>query len=280
MKKVLLFVFLGSYVCLAFTDTEKSRYIRDTLTGVLLVSSDDTWSMEERNPDPHGVLSSWEGFLGRPTNESPWSLTERRAAFDWYLNELATTNALMMSALDRRLVKVALTRCKSLSYTNAVPFLQRAALNPNGAYRNFAIEFSLELGRVDVPTTRFVETIMTNLSAFTRVERGIACGVYADKILNSSSLEATAVEVRNDALRSLYRNRMVDVAGVNMLDTLFVSSFAGYEFSSNRLEFARFVLTHPNRIEANTRKFTAITNQLLSSGRPLVQLTIGEGGNE
>ena len=283
MKTMTLLLVFLSCVGYSHTDEEKSRYVNGILEGALYVASDDNWSVEGRDPDPDNVLSTWEGFLGRPGGDSwvsGWSLVERRSAFDWYLATLATTNCLAFSSMDKRKVLLAFARCKRLCYTNAVPFLRGAALNPNCVHRDFAIEFSLELGRVDVPTTRFVETIVTNLSAFTRVERGIACGVYADKILNSSSLEATAVEVRNDALRSLYRNRMVDVAGVNMLDTLFVSSFAGYEFSSNRLEFARFVLTHPNRIEANTRKFTAITNQLLSSGRPLVQLTIGEGGNE
>ena len=48
--------------------------------------------------------------------------------------------------------------------------------------------------------------------------------------------------------------------------------------SSNRLEFANFVLGHPDARDFNIRKFTSVTNQLLSSGQPLVQLDIGEGG--
>ena len=222
MKTMTLLLVFLSCVGYSHTDEEKSRYVNGILEGALYVASDDNWSVEGRDPDPDNVLSTWEGFLGRPGGDSwvsGWSLAERRSAFDWYLATLATTNCLAFSSMDKRKVLLAFARCKRLCYTNAVPFLRGAALNPNCVHRDFAIEFSLELGRVDVPTTRFVETIMTNLSAFTRVERGIACGVYADKILNSSPWKATDVEVRNDALRSLYRNRMVDVAGVNMLDT-------------------------------------------------------------
>ena len=79
------------------------------------------------------------------------------------------------------------------------------------------------------------------------------------------------------AWKMLYRHRMLDLIGTGILDSLFVSQIQDYATSSNRLEFAEYVLSHPDSDSHDIHKFTSITNQLLSSGQPLVQLDIAEG---
>ena len=114
---------------------------------------------------------------------------------------------------------------------------------------------------------------------FTREERGCACGHYIDRLLKLPD-GTQSRQTTEKSIQTFYRHRLYDVAGSHMLDKLFVSKISGYEYSSNRLEHANFVLCHPDRRDFHRQKFSAITNQLLSSGQPLRQLTIDEGGNE
>ena len=280
MKTIVMLLVLVCSVSLAHTDLEKGRYVDGILMRTMYVASDDSWALEGRDPDPHNVLGSWEGFLGRPGGEgwtSGWSMAERRAAFDWYLERLSTTNCCCMSSLDKSKVFIAFATCKKFAYTNAVPMLRGAALNPNCVHRDLAIEVGVDYGNVSPQTTDFVETVVTNMSGYTREERAVACSRYASKVLSMSPTNSHDVVVRDAALRCLYRNRYAGVVSANMLDKLFVSKIDGYEYSSNRLEYARFVLACPERRRNHEKKYVTITNQLLSSEHPLAQLTIGEG---
>ena len=56
-----------------------------------------------------------------------------------------------------------------------------------------------------------------------------------------------------------------------------VPALPGYDFSSNRLDYANHVLswTTNNDWRAMRDHFVAITNQLLSSGQPLSVITVG-----
>ena len=75
-----------------------------------------------------------------------------------------------------------------------------------------------------------------------------------------------------------YRNRMLPSNAHCVVDMLFVRYISGYEKSSNRLEHALNVLSLPIYAELSGGYFISVTNQLLSSGQPLVQLDIGEEG--
>ena len=281
MRAIVVLLVFMSCVGYSHTDAEKWRYVDAILTRASMVASDDNWASEGRDPDPNNVLSSWEGFLGSPgggTWAGGWSIAERRAAFDWYLEILTITNSLAFSSNDKGNVLSAFARCKRLAYTNAVPLLRRAALNPNCAHRDLAIEVGVDLGDVGPSSTEFVETIITNVAGYTRDERVMACCCYVDKVLSMVPSDNHEVAARNTAVRNLYKNRFVGgVIGANALDALFVSQIGGYEYSSNRLENAKFVLASSECRSRTVKKYTAITNQLLTSGRPLVLLTIGEG---
>ena len=185
-----------------------------------------------------------------------WTVAAKKAAFDWYLSTLGTNNCQSLSSLDKSLVLTAVGLCESLAYTNAVPSLKELTVNPLGIYRETALEIVLNFSPVDDFTTQFVEEIVTNGVKFSMIERGCACGIYA-----------------------LYRHRRPDLIGTGILDSLFISQVQGYDLSSNRLEFADYVLSHPDADSSDLRRFTSVTNQLLSSGQPLPWINMGGGGN-
>ena len=168
---------------------------------------------------------------------------------------------------------------QTLSFTNAVPALKAIGLNPNGLYRRDAISLAVTLSALDTDLVGFVETVMTNKVSFTLRERGAATAKLAKKILTVNG-NVVDDSVLRQATVMLYRNRHVGTAGALMLDRLFCSKYEGYATSSNRLSFAHFILNHPEREYYDIKDFSSITNQLLSSGQPLRQLTISDGGNE
>ena len=222
-------------------------------------------------------FDTWEEFVGPGTAE--WTMEDRKEAFGAYLAWLGETNMTVLDGMEKSLACIAISKCRTLSFTNAVPALKAIGLNPNGLYRSDAISLAVTLSALDTDLVGFVETVMTNKVSFTLRERGAATAKLAKKILTVNGNVADDSVLRQ-ATVMLYRNRHVGTAGALMLDRLFCSKYEGYATSSNRLSFAHFILNHPEREYYDIKDFSSITNQLLSSGQPLRQLTISDGGNE
>ena len=222
-------------------------------------------------------FDTWEEFVGPGTAE--WTMEDRKEAFGAYLAWLGETNMTVLDGMEKSLACIAISKCRTLSFTNAVPALKAIGLNPNGLYRSDAISLAVTLSPLDTDLVGFVETVMTNKVSFTLRERGAATAKLAKKILTVNGNVADDSVLRQ-ATVMLYRNRHVGTAGALMLDRLFCSKYEGYATSSNRLSFAHFILNHPEHEYYDVRDFSSITNQLLSSGQPLRQLTISDGGNE
>jgi len=233
--------------------------------------------LEGSPPDNDPPPTTWRGFLGADTNG--WTLAGKMVAFDWYLSTLATNDCETLDDFDRLYARVAVGNCKWFNYTNSVSTMKTLALNPHGICRDDAISIAVNLSDVNDETTDFVETIITNVLGYTRIERGVACGAYSTKLMSLDSTNDTIKAQRSRAVTMLYRHRLCGLAGVNMLDDLFACRIEGYATSSNRLDFAIFVLQHPEVQSFNIQKFISVTNQLLSSGQPLPWINVGGGGN-
>ena len=233
--------------------------------------------LEGSPPDNDPPPTTWRGFLGADTNG--WTLAGKMAAFDWYLSTLATNDCETLDDFDRLYARVAVGNCKWFNYTNSVSTMKTLALNPHGICRDDAISIAVNLSDVNDETTDFVETIITNVLGYTRIERGVACGAYSTKLMSLDSTNDTIKAQRSRAVTMLYRHRLCGLAGVNMLDDLFACRIEGYATSSNRLDFAIFVLQHPEVQSFNIQKFISVTNQLLSSGQPLPWINVGGSGN-
>ena len=218
---------------------------------------------------------TWNGFLGRGEVDG-WSQQDRKDAFAFYLSTLGTNDCRSLPPREHELVRVALSKCSAFNFVEAAPSLKALALNPNGIYRSNAIRLAIQFSPVDDSVTAFAETIMTNTVGCTRQEYGAASCQYAQMLLDFNATNDMQRTVRDRAVNMFYRNRMLPSAAYSIVDGLFVRYISGYETSSNRLEHALNVLSMPIYAELSGEHFISVTNQLLSSGQPLVQLNIGE----
>lgn len=80
---------------------------------------------------------------------------------------------------------------------------------------------------------------------------------------------------RDYAIAMFFRNRNVDIAAASVIDMLLVSNVVDYATSSNRLQTLTNMLSKPELNNLSRSDFTAITNQLLSSGQPLQWIDVG-----
>ena len=283
MKKAIPFYIAAAVAFAAFGDgpafspAETNRVARKLVYRAMRLSGCHTIPDEGTPYDPDEDLGTWHGFLGVDETNG-WTVAAKKAAFDWYLSTLGSCDCRSLSRRDKLLVLNAVEMCGMLAYTNAVPYLKALAYNANGIYREEAIKTVLNFSSVDDATTMFVEGIVTNDVKFGMVERGDACGVYAHNIMTRQATNDVQRAAKERAWKMLYRHRMLDLIGTGILDSLFVSQIQGYESSSNRLEFAEYVLSHPDSDSDDIRRFTSVTNQLLSSGQPLPWIEVDDGG--
>ena len=260
-----------------FSQAETNRVARRLLYRAMRLSGCHTIPDEGTPYDPDEDLGTWHGFLGVDETNG-WTVVAKKAAFDWYLSTLGSCDCRLLSRRDKLLVLNAVEMCGMLAYTNAVPYLKALAYNANGIYREEAIKTVLNFSSVDDATTMFIEGIVTNDVKFGMVERGDACGVYAHNIMTRQATNDVQRTAKERAWKMPYRHRMLDLIGTGILDSLFVSQIQGYESSSNRLVFAEYVLSHPDSDSDDIRRFTSVTNQLLSSGQPLPWIEVDDGG--
>ena len=261
----------------AFTTAETNRVVRSLLNRIMADAYDDDWTDEVKVIPYEQRVDTWETFIGG-TSEPGWSFNDKKGAFDWYLSTLGAKDCLNLPQGQKDYVIGAISQCHDLRYTNAIPYLRSLAFNTNGVHRKSAIETVIQLGRVNEEMNCFVESVITNCSVFSLVERESAFAEYADKLIAMTN-ECATVE-RVNAGRMFYRNRFVGSVGEISVDWAVKACFPLYEMSSNRFQTAMWVLSQENCASHVRNYFTTVTNQLLSSGQPLRQLTIGEEGNE
>ncbi len=259
----------------AHTDAEKNDMARAMLGRALDFSND---CIPDGGPWVGGGEPpfTWNGFLGRGAVDG-WSQQDRKDAFAFYLSTLGTNDCRSLPLRERELVRVALSKCRTFNFVEAAPSLKALALNPNGIYRDHAIELAMQFSPVDDSATAFSETIMTNTTAYTRREYAAASCQYARMLLNFNATNDVQRAIRNRAVNMFYRNRLLPANAYYVVDRLFVQYISGYETSSNRLENVNNLLSLSTCPRISVEYFTSVTNQLLSSGQPLVQLNIGEG---
>ena len=213
---------------------------------------------------------SWQGFL-MPDEGVGWTLDERKEAFASYLGELATNDCRHLPRREQRLVQTALVQCEVLGYTNSIQALKGLAFNTNGVYRSNAIELAVKFMKLADETTCFVENIMTNHLLFAREERAMGGVAYEHAIRGS----ALTNEVMTRAMKMFYRQRFTEPLASVSCDLALSSHCAGYATSSNRLDYACWVLGRENLRSGAQRHFTSVTNELISSGQPLRWINVG-----
>ena len=259
---------------LAFTPAETNQVVKSMLNRIMADAYDDNWTHEPKIILPQQRIDTWETFIGG-TIAPGWSFNDKKGAFDWYLSTLGTKECLDLPKGQKDYVIGAISQCYDLRYTNAIPYLRRLAFNTKGVHRDSAIETVIQLGRVNEEMNCFVESVITNCAIFSLRERESAFAEYADKLIAMTN-ECLSAE-RLNAGRMFYRNRFVGTVGEISTDWAVKACFPLYETSSNRLQTAMWILAQEDCAPHVRDYFISVTNQLLTSGRPLVLLTIGEG---
>ena len=266
---VVILIMAASCSC-AHTTSESNMVVRSALSYIAHSAScqpDLDVPLDEDSP------ITWQEFLGGNTNG--WTLSEKKAAFNWYLGMLGTKDCSGEGFDEEDEIDAAISCCRVLNYTNAVSALKALALNPKGVCRSDAIEFTIQFSAVDFATTEFVETIITNVSGYSSGERVSCYWEYAKKLRQDPCTNSVCAS----ALSMFYRNRKVSGTGAATLDRLFADKIDGYALSSNRLDTALSMLMVTNMRPQFVEYFTGVTNQLLSSGQQLPWINVGMGGN-
>ena len=269
---VIVVVALASGARLSHTETEAYELVQSKLGWIVeygnvqLQAAFDGTDVKVRSP------YDWEGFLGISAADG-WSFEEKKEAFDWYLASLATNDCHGLSAEEKQLVRVALNQCDRLCYTNSYMAAKGLVLNQNGVHRDKALEVMVKFGPLNDEMTQFIESIATNTTAYTWFERGTSLFEYEKRLCGSAVTNAATAT----AVQMFKRLKNYDAFSAVPCDIVFCQRIEGWTMSSNRLEYALWALCNEHLQSNWARRFTSVTNQLLSSGQPLVQLNIGDG---
>ena len=272
MNKLLLSVFMAglSFMALPHTENEKLEVGRYMARFVKASTSYDHIDEALAN---YREWSRPEVFFG--INIDGWTVDEKKEAFDAYIRYIATTNCANEDSPDHVASISAIEQCCWMSRTNELASMRQFVLNTQHPYRFLITEPVIELGGLDNASIDFAEAVATNVAVFSRVERGVAIGLLRRKLSQANVGDLDVSNACNRITGMFYRNKQLSVAGALSIDKLLAERLNGYAASSNRLETALFVLSQTNRTDRVTEYFTTLTNQLLSSGRPLEVLDVG-----
>ena len=264
----------------AHTDSEYLYMARDMI-GTLLSSG---WDSEEemlehqQSDDPlyHWNYTSQDDFFGFFVTNG-WTRGDCEMAFDKYLAWVSTNDMSAVDSQEKMFARSAFAQCRDMKYTKALDTIRTYALNTTAIDRVTVIGRAVQFGGVDEASASFVEAIVTNKAQFSYRDISWAIPAYCDKLRSINTNDAEKVAIRARGARLFYANRL-EWPDASALDDVFVAALPGYDFSSNRLDYANHVLswTTNNDWRAMRDHFVAITNQLLSSGQPLNVITVGE----
>ena len=253
-----------SSMLFSHTENEKLEAARHMAMVVKECTSYDTTDEMLAN---YREWSRPEVFFG--ININGWSVDEKEDAFDAYIRYIATTNCEDEESRDHVASISAIEQCCWM-----LASMRQFVLNTRHPYRFLITRSVIELGGLDNASIDFAEAIATNVTVFSRAERGIAFGKLWKKLSLADMSDPAVSNACNRITDMYYRHRHLSVAGALIIDRLLAERLDGYATSSNRLETALFVLSQSNRVERVTEYFTAVTNQLLSSDQPLTVLDV------
>ena len=225
-----------------------------------------------------------EVFFGMIRLNGDWPVERRKAALDAYLAVMADTDFTDQADNDRDLPFKATAQCADMNYTNALPYMRRLVLNRTLSKWSRWNEISklIDFSPVNDETTATIEAIFTNRVDFTWEDRR-KCFDYASKIVAASQSNLVSQSVC-DRAAGVFTNNATEWQLYGEYDLFWRKYYAGYAMSSNRLEFVNMALANTNITQDSNwaylnRRFTFVTNKLISSSQPLVQLNLGIGGN-
>lgn len=233
---------------------------------------------ESDDPIYHWNYMSQDEFFGFFVTNG-WTRSECEVAFDKYLSWISTNDMSAVDSQDVMFARGALAQCRDMKYTKALETIRTYALNPTAIDRVSVIDKAIRLAGVDESSASFVETVVTNTTQFSREDLRWVVSAYCVKLRAVNTNDASAVSSRDRIARLFYANRRNWLNGVS-LDNLFVGAIPGFAYSSNRLDYANHVLSWATNNDWRVMRdhFVAVTDELLSSGHPLIELSVPSPG--
>jgi len=275
-SKLALMCTVVAAICnaLAHTPAETNAVVVQMLKRAMYYGSlDDFGPVDAIRPVTPNMANPDDFFYTSSTGT--WTAAEKRIAFEEYLSGIPEKFH-AMSEDDRQLARTAISACGLLCMTNSIKLLRPLVFEEDRHwfYSRGLIGRCVKMGGVNDEMTDFVERILTNGVSFAMSEKAEAIREYTRLLRNPGITNlATSAEIGR-AVSMLYRNRHCNWGSGYALDMAFSNCVEGYSMSSNRLELAQSVLSVTNCWPQLRNTFVSITNELLSSGRPLVQLEI------
>ena len=261
---------------------EDTMYAVRTMLRFAHANPRDTFTLDAVYVEPN--FSMPEVFFGMVGIEGDWPVARRKAAFDAYLAVMADTDFSDETNNDRMLPIWATAQCMSMNYTNALPYIRRLVLNTTltGWRRRREIGKFIAFAPVADETTATIEAIFTNRVDFTWEDRE-ECFDYAAKVVAASHSNLVSQSVCDRAAR-VFTNNATEWQLAGEYDYFWENYYSGYAMSSNRLQFVNNALTNTNLTQNTDWRYLndgliAVTNEIHSSGQPLIQLNIDFGGN-
>lgn len=198
-----------------------------------------------------GVLKSYPTFVTSQqeffASDDEWSEDERRAVFDWYLENLSTTSHTRGVIAGRMLVDnpiacAAIAQCEAMAYTNALPVLveniSKGADQSRMATMRVVFKWS--------PLNSLVELvggIVTNEVEYSMYERNLTYCQFCARLKEFATGQNGDVDpIVDDAVRLMYSRRN-DPAGAVAIDKTLVALRPGYSNSVDRYSCAISLLT-------------------------------------
>ena len=288
MKRTRIILIAGAALLLAATAFSSNPLPEDTMYAVRRMLR------VAQKPLPHVLTLDYEVieldyslpevFFGMIRLNGDWPVERRKAALDAYLAVMADTDFTDQTNDDRDLPFKATAQCVSMNYTNALPYMRRLVLNRTLTKWRRLDEIGrlIRFSPVNDETTATIETIFTNRVDFTWKDRE-KCFDYASKVVAANQSNLVSQSVCDRAARVFTRDP-TEWQLYRAYDIFWKKYYAGYAMSSNRLEFAQIALANTNITQDTDwavfkRRFTSVTNQLLSSGQPLQWINMSGGGN-
>lgn len=257
----LFVVFFAALVCLATRGQSSSESETNAVVQAMLdwVNESAVDYLDGSTQAPCCVTWTWDGFLGADETNG-WTRAAKKSAFCDYLNFMSTNDNGRLTAVESNRLSTAIRQCRVLSYTNAVPALQRLVLNPTAGYWcGTAIPLAFTMGGIDPDTTALFEFVVTNELRYSIRDRAMAYGSYAKRIRTSGSLFNNGDSSFDGAVLALYKRRS-DAVGAMAVDRAISSSLPGYAASTNRFSVAAAILQEADVWPAVRTYFEAVTN--------------------
>ena len=271
-KLVALLIFITPLVLSALTQQEAYR-ITSSLIDRYATSAEWADDIDSLSDDIEIEFTSPTSLftceISTNTSAGAVSPSERQLAFDQFLLDIPQKNKTEVSRKYEADAGYALMYCAETGYTNGLYAATSILARVEAPCRPVAYTVMRKLLRPSYEANAYVYSILTN-QTFDARERYDLFNDYASQLKDNEGLEETVLTNGIAMLRlALPRTR-----ARRRLDDLLVARVPTYVSSSNRLAYAQSVLGMEGIAPLQRDYFSGVTNTLLQSTSPLVQIDL------